>query len=72
MHSKLNATVKSLVSEAWSELQDGGNVLPMREWGAELLSLLIALYGEAEILNMIDTMYAETFPDEENNDNDDF
>lgn len=72
MHSKLHETVILLASEGWSELQDNENALPMRQWGVDLLTLLTKLYGENTIINILDNLYAETYPNEESVDSDDF
>ena len=69
MHSRLSETIKALVSEGWSELQDQENVLPMRQWGIELLSMMNQMFGEETIVGIIDELYKETYKDEKENDN---
>ena len=73
MHNKLNDTLKQLISEGWSELQDAGNVLPMRRWGAELITLMTGVFGETTVINILNTLYEEHYKDEdETTDDDDF
>lgn len=73
MHNKLQEAVKNLINEGWSELQDAENVLPMREWGASLLESMVILFGEGTVIQTLNELYKETFPNEkDSDDSDDF
>lgn len=72
MHAKLKEAVTSLISEGWSELQDQGNPLPMRQWGSSLLSCLTSIYGETSIIAILEELYEETYKNEDQDSNDNF
>lgn len=64
MHNKLTETFRSLVAEGWSEIQDQQNVLPMRQFGMDTLTLLVSMFGAEHVVSVIDDLYKENFSEE--------
>ena len=60
MNDNLRDALKSLVIEAWSEVQDQENVLPMREWGVTLIDSLVGVFGQDSVKTIINDVYEET------------